>query len=229
MPRCRWRSAADRGSTISKRDEHRNGEHRGGVNAERFSVTQTTGKSASAPPSRIVSAISFGFSAASPFDQRDHPVQERVAFLGSDPNDDPVAEDARAPVTALRSPPLSRMTGADSPVMARFIDTGDPFDHVAIRRITSPASHTTRSPFCNSAAGTRSFALVAQAPRHGVLPGLSQGVGLRLATAFRHRLGEIRKQDREPEPEGELRDKSSLGWEVRMPTWSAPRRPWSRT
>ena len=36
------------------------------------------------------------------------------------------------PVTAERSPPASRMTGADSPVIAEFIDRGDAFDDFAV-------------------------------------------------------------------------------------------------
>ena len=38
------------------------------------------------------------------------------------------------PVTAERSPPLSRMTGADSPVIADFVDRGDAFDDLAVAR-----------------------------------------------------------------------------------------------
>ena len=36
------------------------------------------------------------------------------------------------PVTAERSPPASRMTGADSPVIGRLVDRGDAFDDLAI-------------------------------------------------------------------------------------------------
>ncbi len=35
-------------------------------------------------------------------------------------------------VTAERSPPASRMTGALSPVMGRFVDAGDALDHFAV-------------------------------------------------------------------------------------------------
>src|SRR6266498_2060494 len=58
------------------------------------------------------------------------------------------------PVTALRSPPLSRMTGADSPVMAASSTLAMPSTTSPSAGITSPASHTTKSPFCNSGAGT---------------------------------------------------------------------------
>ena len=36
------------------------------------------------------------------------------------------------PVTAERSPPASRITGADSPVIADLIDRGDAFDDLAV-------------------------------------------------------------------------------------------------
>src|ERR1051325_7422028 len=58
------------------------------------------------------------------------------------------------PVTALRSPPLSRMTGADSPVMAASSTLAMPSTTSPSAGMTSLASQTTVSPFCNSAAGT---------------------------------------------------------------------------
>ena len=36
------------------------------------------------------------------------------------------------PVTAERSPPASRITGADSPVIAAFVDRGDALDDLAV-------------------------------------------------------------------------------------------------
>ncbi len=38
------------------------------------------------------------------------------------------------PVTAERSPPASRITGADSPVIAGFVDRGDALDDFAVAR-----------------------------------------------------------------------------------------------
>ena len=38
------------------------------------------------------------------------------------------------PVTAERSPPDSRMTGADSPVIADSFDRSDALDHFTVRR-----------------------------------------------------------------------------------------------
>ena len=60
------------------------------------------------------------------------------------------------PVTAERSPPDSRMTGADSPVMADSSTEAMPSMISPSEGMRSPASHTTRSPLASSAAATRS-------------------------------------------------------------------------
>ena len=52
------------------------------------------------------------------FDHADHAIQKAFAGVGRDAHDEPIGEHRVPPVTALRSPPLSRMTGALSPVMA---------------------------------------------------------------------------------------------------------------
>ena len=62
------------------------------------------------------------------------------------------------PVTALRSPPDSRMTGADSPVMADSSTDATPSTTSPSPGMRSPASQTTRSPGRRSGAGTRSSA-----------------------------------------------------------------------
>ena len=62
------------------------------------------------------------------------------------------------PVTELRSPPLSRMTGALSPVMALSSTLAMPSMTSPSPGMTSPASHTTRSPCCSCGAGTGSSA-----------------------------------------------------------------------
>ena len=54
------------------------------------------------------------------------------------------------PVTALRSPPLSRMTGADSPVMADSSTVAAPSMTSPSAGITSPARTTTTSPLRSS-------------------------------------------------------------------------------
>ena len=56
------------------------------------------------------------------------------------------------PVTALRSPPDSRMTGADSPVMADSSTVAMPSITVPSPGISSPAGTTTTSPRVSSEA-----------------------------------------------------------------------------
>ena len=58
------------------------------------------------------------------------------------------------PVTADRSPPDSRMTGADSPVMADSSTEATPSTTSPSPGMTSPASQTTRSPTRSSVPGT---------------------------------------------------------------------------
>ncbi len=79
------------------------------------------------------------------------------------------------PVTADRSPPDSRMTGADSPVIADSSTEAIPSTTVPSPGMTSPASTTTRSPLRRSGAGTRSSplrvtrrAIVSVRPRRSV-------------------------------------------------------------
>ena len=179
-----------------------------------FSVTQTSRKMNVSAASRIVSAISFGvFCRLRAFDQRDHAVEKTVRLVHRDANDDAVAESTRVPpVTALRSPPLSRMTGADSPVMADSSTLAMPSMTSPSAGMTSPAAHTTRSPFRRSRRGDFFHrGRLAQATRDGVLAGLAQRFGLRLAAAFGHGLGEVGEEHGEPEPDGELRDETAVG------------------
>src|SRR5258708_25856471 len=68
------------------------------------------------------------------------------------------------PVTALRSPPLSRMTGADSPVIADSSTEATPSTTSPSPGITSPASTSTRSPLRNSGAATSCTLLVRSEP-----------------------------------------------------------------
>ncbi len=58
------------------------------------------------------------------------------------------------PVTAHRSPPDSRMTGADSPVIADSSTDATPSTTSPSPGMTSPASQTTRSPMVSSVPAT---------------------------------------------------------------------------
>ena len=61
------------------------------------------------------------------------------------------------PVTADRSPPDSRITGADSPVMADSLTDAIPSTISPSPGMMSPDSTTTMSPFCSSGARTSSW------------------------------------------------------------------------
>ena len=61
------------------------------------------------------------------------------------------------PVTALLSPPASRITGADSPVMADSSTVATPWMISPSAGISSPADTRTRSPFFRMSACTLSI------------------------------------------------------------------------
>ena len=106
------------------------------------------------------------------------------------------------PVTAERSPPASRITGADSPVIADSSTEPTPSIISPSAGMTWPASTTTMSPRRRSGAGTSSMPPVSSPPigdRRRARR--AQGVRLRLAAALGDRLGEVREQHRQPEPE----------------------------
>ena len=104
------------------------------------------------------------------------------------------------PVTALRSPPDSRMTGADSPVIADSSTEAMPSITVPSPGISSPASTTTTSPRASSAAGRRvpsaSVATVS-------LRIARKRRRLGLAAALGDRLGEVAEEHGEPQPGGD--------------------------
>ena len=71
------------------------------------------------------------------------------------------------PVTADRSPPDSRITGADSPVIADSSTVAMPSTTSPSPGITSPADTTHRSPSCSCVDGRSSIAAVGVAhPGH---------------------------------------------------------------
>ena len=123
------------------------------------------------------------------------------------------------PVTALRSPPVSRMTGALSPVMALSSTEATPITISPSPGMNSPASTSTTSPLRRSALVVRKrrassgskaplSADALELPGDDVAARLAQRVGLRLAAAFGHRLGEVGEEHREPEPERDRQDEA---------------------
>ena len=108
------------------------------------------------------------------------------------------------PVTAERSPPDSRMTGADSPVMADSSTEAMPSMTSPSDGMISPADTThlvadrraARRHLLDRAVGTAAVG-------ERLAAGLAQGGGLRLAASLGHGLGEVGEQDREPQPGGD--------------------------
>ena len=97
--------------------------------------------------SRMVSATSFGvLRRSAPSTRliiRSRKVCPRSAVIRTTIRSDSTRV---PPVTAERSPPASRMTGADSPVMADSSTDATPSVISPSDGMTSPAWHTTTSP-----------------------------------------------------------------------------------
>src|SRR5262249_7201892 len=112
------------------------------------------------------------------------------------------------PVTAERSPPDSRMTGADSPVMAASLTEAMPSITSPSDGMVSPASTSTTSPTLRLVVGTdlRPAATLGSGQQLGLRFGAlaPQRRRLRLAAPFGDRLGEIGEQHREPQPQHDL-------------------------
>src|SRR5215472_1892780 len=120
------------------------------------SVTTANMKMIVRAASRMLSAISFGVLrrdalSTSPI-IRSRNVSPGLAVISMTTRSDSTRV---PPVTALRSPPASLMTGADSPVMADSSTEAMPSTTVPSPGIRSPASQTTRSPLRSWGAGTR--------------------------------------------------------------------------
>ncbi len=108
------------------------------------------------------------------------------------------------PVTAERSPPDSRMTGADSPVMADSSTEAMPSMISPSEGMRSPASQTTRSPLARVGRGHPLLGPVGeQAAGLGLGAHPAQGVGLRLAPSLGHGLGEVGEDDGQEQPDGD--------------------------
>ncbi len=118
-------------------------------------VTTAARNTIVSPASRMLSAISFGVL------RRSAPstsaiMRSRKLLPGSWVISTTIRSDSTRvpPVTAERSPPASRITGADSPVMADSSTDAMPSTTVPSPGITSPAVTTTTSPRTSSEAAT---------------------------------------------------------------------------
>ena len=109
------------------------------------------------------------------------------------------------PVTAERSPPDSRMTGADSPVMADSSTEATPSMTSPSPGMNSPAATRTMSPERSLELATISIVpLAAELSCVGFGAGFAQRFGLGFAAAFGHGFREVGEEHGEPEPERDL-------------------------
>ncbi len=175
-----------------QRDERRDRRRRcPRTSANGRSVTTTTRKISVSPPSRMPSAISLGVL------RRSAPstsaiMRSRKLWPGSWVISTTIRSDSTRvpPVTALRSPPASRMTGADSPVIADSSTDAIPSMTVPSPGMTSPASTTTTSPrrrsrrrprACRRAASPSVSVRIARSVAACALPRPSASASARLA------------------------------------------------
>ena len=168
--------------------------------ANGFSATITNRKTSVRPASRMLSAISFGVL------RRSAPSTSAIMRSRKDlPGSCVISTTIRSestrvpPVTAERSPPDSRITGADSPVIADSSTDAMPSITVPSPGITSPASTTTRSPRASSDAAR---VPPSAQPRRGLGAHRAQRRRLRAPASLGQRLGEVGEDDGEPEPDG---------------------------
>ena len=108
------------------------------------------------PASRMLSAISFGvFCRSAPSTSlimRSMKVEPWAAVIRTRIQSDNTCV---PPVTAERSPPDSRITGADSPVIAASLTEATPSITSPSEGMLSPASTRTMSPTLSAVPGTR--------------------------------------------------------------------------
>jgi hypothetical protein len=153
--------------------------------------------------------------AGSALDEADHPVEEGLAGIGGDADQDPVGEDGRAPgdraAVAARFPDDRRRLTGDG----RLVDRGDALDHLAIARDHLSRLHHHDVPLAEGRGRDLLLLAVHQPPRSDVASHLPERVRLRLAPPLGHRLGEVGEDHREPEPqahrEGEPARRRSRG------------------
>ena len=103
------------------------------------------------------------------------------------------------PVTLERSPPASRMTGRAFAGDGALVHGGRALDDLAVARNGFPGDDDDHVALAKLVGGYLfGFAVVAQAVGRGPRAAGAQGVGLRLATALGHRLGEVGEEHGKP-------------------------------
>ena len=146
------------------------------------------------------------------FDHRDHAIEERLARIGRDLDDEPVGEDARAgddgaAIASALADDRRALSGDRALVHRR-----DALDDLAIGRHEVAGLDEHVVPLAELRGRYRlghGIALrLRDLLRRNVLAGLSERVRLRLAAPFGHGLGEVGEEDREPEPKGYGQDEA---------------------
>ena len=145
------------------------------------------------------------FLAARAFDHRNHPVEERMSRLSGDADSDPVADDARAtgdgaPVTAAFADNRCRLAGN-----RRFVHGGDAFHDLAVGGNRVARFTDKQIADLQFGTGDGDFLALDEFARHRFRAHSAQRIGVRLAAAFGHRLGEVGEQAGKPQPEADLR------------------------
>ena len=133
-------------------------------------------------------------------DQRDHPIQERLAGLLGDFHDDLIGGHARAAgdraaIAAGLADHRRRLAGD-----RRLVDRRDALDHRAVAgdQLARGDDHDVAARQLGRGLGRA----VAQR-RDRLLAHRAQRVGLRAAAALGERLGHVREHDRQPQPDGD--------------------------
>jgi hypothetical protein len=158
------------------------------------------------PARRMSRAISFGvFCRSAP--STSLIIRSRKVEPGSDVISTTIRSERTfvPPVTAERSPPASRITGADSPVIA-VVDRRDPFDHGPVARDQLVHLDDDEVALAERGGGDALFAPFGadEPPRDGVRLRPAERIGLGFSAPLGDRLGEVREEDRRPEPEDDL-------------------------
>ena len=164
------------------------------------------------PASRMLSAISFGVFCRDA-DSTSPMILSRKVSPGFWVISTTMRSDSTRvpPVTALRSPPASRMTGADSPVIAELVDRRDALDDGAVAG--DDVARLAHDDVALAQLGRRHrlLAAVDDAARDGVGARLAQRRRLRLAAPLGDRLGEVGEEHGEPQPQRDLEDEAAVG------------------
>ena len=146
-------------------------------------------------------------------DHRDHAIEEGLAGIGGDADDEPVGEHARAgddgaPIAAALADDRRALAGdraslTDATPSTNLAVAGDVVAGLDEDDVALAKRRPTRRR-CVTLPSLRLGELL----RGRVLARCAERVGLRLAATLGHRFGEVREQDREPEPERDGEDEA---------------------